>query len=63
MTEPAITPELVAKHNLTPEEYAHAREILGGREPSYTELGGNDDNWIVEDLSAPPETRTVAVEV
>jgi phosphoribosylformylglycinamidine synthase len=39
MTEPAITPELVAKHNLTPEEYAHAREILGGREPSYTEMG------------------------
>jgi len=25
MTEPAITPELVAKHNLTPEEYAHAK--------------------------------------
>ncbi len=39
MTEPAITPELVAKHNLTPEEYAHAVEILGGRTPSYTELG------------------------
>jgi phosphoribosylformylglycinamidine synthase len=39
MTEPAITPELVAKHNLTPEEFAHAKEILGGREPSYTELG------------------------
>jgi phosphoribosylformylglycinamidine synthase len=39
MTEPAITPELVAKHNLTPEEYTHAKEILGGREPSYTELG------------------------
>src|SRR5476651_539012 len=39
MTEPAITSELVAKHNLTPEEYAHAKEILGGREPSYTELG------------------------
>jgi len=38
VTEPAITPELVAKHNLTPDEYAHAREILG-REPSYTELG------------------------
>jgi phosphoribosylformylglycinamidine synthase len=38
MTEPAITPELVAKHNLTPEEYAHAMEILG-RTPSYTELG------------------------
>jgi phosphoribosylformylglycinamidine synthase len=39
MTEPAITAELVAKHNLTPDEYAHAKEILGGREPSYTELG------------------------
>jgi phosphoribosylformylglycinamidine synthase len=38
MTEPTITPELVAKHNLTPDEYAHARQILG-REPSYTELG------------------------
>src|SRR5271156_4275907 len=38
MTEPAITPELVARHNLTPEEYAHAKEILG-RELSYTELG------------------------
>src|SRR6476661_947868 len=39
MTDPAITPELVQKHGLTPEEYAHAKEILGGREPSYTELG------------------------
>ncbi len=38
MTEPAITPELVAKHNLTPDEYAHVKRILG-REPGYTELG------------------------
>jgi phosphoribosylformylglycinamidine synthase subunit PurL len=38
MTEPAITPELVAKHNLTPEEYVKIKEILG-REPGYTELG------------------------
>jgi len=38
MTEPAITPELVAKHNLTPAEYDRAKEILG-RIPSYTELG------------------------
>lgn len=38
MTEPAITPELVAKHNLTPEEYAKILEILG-REPNFTELG------------------------
>src|SRR5687767_11873211 len=38
MSEPAITPELVQKHNLTPDEYAKVTEILG-REPSYTELG------------------------
>jgi phosphoribosylformylglycinamidine synthase II len=38
MTEPTITPELIQKHNLTPEEYAHAVEILG-RVPTYTELG------------------------
>jgi hypothetical protein len=29
MTEPAITPEFVAKHKLTPDEYAHAKQILG----------------------------------
>jgi phosphoribosylformylglycinamidine synthase II len=45
MTEPAITPELVAKHNLTPEEYAHAVEILGGRTPTYTELGVFSVMW------------------
>jgi phosphoribosylformylglycinamidine synthase II len=38
MTEPAITPELIQKHGLTPEEYERAKEILG-REPGYTELG------------------------
>jgi phosphoribosylformylglycinamidine synthase len=38
MSEPAITPELVAKHNLTPDEYLRAKEVLG-RVPSYTELG------------------------
>src|SRR6202142_736473 len=38
MTEPAITPELVAKHNLTPEEYVRVLDVLG-RVPSYTELG------------------------
>jgi phosphoribosylformylglycinamidine synthase len=38
MTEPAITPELVQKHNLTPEEFEKLKSILG-REPSYTELG------------------------
>jgi phosphoribosylformylglycinamidine synthase subunit PurL len=38
MAEPAITPELVQKHNLTPEEYQKITSILG-RDPSYTELG------------------------
>jgi phosphoribosylformylglycinamidine synthase len=38
MSDPAITPELVQKHNLTPAEYGTIKEILG-REPSYTELG------------------------
>jgi phosphoribosylformylglycinamidine synthase subunit PurL len=38
MSEPAITPELVQKHNLTPEEYVKLKATLG-REPSYTELG------------------------
>ncbi len=38
MTEPAITPELVAKHNLTPDEYANIQRLLG-RTPGYTELG------------------------
>jgi len=36
--KPAITPELVAEHGLTPEEYARLLQILG-REPSLTELG------------------------
>ncbi|GDY21480.1 phosphoribosylformylglycinamidine synthase subunit PurL [Verrucomicrobiota bacterium] len=38
MIEPAITPELVQKHNLTPDEYQKILEILG-RVPTYTELG------------------------
>jgi phosphoribosylformylglycinamidine synthase subunit PurL len=37
-TDPAITPELVQKHNLTPDEYQKLKGILG-REPTYTELG------------------------
>ena len=38
MTEPAITPALIQKHNLTPDEYEKIKGILG-REPNYTELG------------------------
>jgi phosphoribosylformylglycinamidine synthase len=44
MTEPAITPELVKKHNLTEEEYGKIKSILG-REPSYTELGVFSVMW------------------
>ena len=38
MTDPAVTPELVAKHGLTPEEFLRIEEILG-RAPNFTELG------------------------
>jgi phosphoribosylformylglycinamidine synthase len=38
MSTLAITPELIAQHQLTTEEYGKIVEILG-REPNYTELG------------------------
>jgi phosphoribosylformylglycinamidine synthase len=38
MTDPPITPERIAEHNLTPEEYRRIEAVLG-RAPSYTELG------------------------
>jgi phosphoribosylformylglycinamidine (FGAM) synthase-like enzyme len=37
-TEPAITPEIVAEHGLSEEEYANVLRILN-REPNLTELG------------------------
>ncbi|HEU5394966.1 MAG TPA: AIR synthase related protein, partial [Candidatus Methylomirabilis sp.] len=37
-TEPRVSPELVASHGLTPEEYGAIRTILK-RDPTYTELG------------------------
>jgi len=37
-TDFRITPEVIAEHGLTPDEYDHLLEILG-REPSRTELG------------------------
>jgi len=36
--DPAITPELVAKHGLMPDEFERIKKILG-REPNFTELG------------------------
>ncbi|MGH7476923.1 MAG: phosphoribosylformylglycinamidine synthase subunit PurL, partial [Longimicrobiales bacterium] len=43
--DPAITAELVADHGLSPDEHAQIREILGGREPTYTELGVFSALW------------------
>jgi phosphoribosylformylglycinamidine synthase II len=34
-----ITPEIVREHGLTPEEYEKVKQLLGGREPTITELG------------------------
>src|ERR1051325_2221173 len=36
--EPKITPQLVAEHGLTPEEFERIKKTLG-REPNFTELG------------------------
>src|SRR5471032_1362352 len=38
MPDPAITPELVAKHGLTPDEYQRIKDILK-RDPNFTEMG------------------------
>ncbi len=42
--EPAITPELIAQHGLTPEEYGRIVKLLG-RTPSFTELGIFSAMW------------------
>jgi phosphoribosylformylglycinamidine synthase II len=36
---PAITPDLIREHGLTPDEFEKIKQLLGGREPSLTELG------------------------
>jgi phosphoribosylformylglycinamidine synthase len=38
IADPPITPESVAQHSLTPEEFERIKKILG-REPNFTELG------------------------
>src|ERR1019366_1721474 len=35
----AITQQLIREHGLTPEEYEKLQQLLGGREPTLTELG------------------------
>jgi phosphoribosylformylglycinamidine synthase subunit PurL len=42
--EPAITPELIAQHGLTPEEYGRIVKLIG-RAPSFTELGIFSAMW------------------
>ena len=44
MTEPAITPELIASHGLKPDEYQRIRDIIG-REPTFPELGIFSAMW------------------
>jgi phosphoribosylformylglycinamidine synthase II len=34
-----ITPEVIREHGITPDEYEKIRRLLGGREPTITELG------------------------
>ena len=41
---PEITPDVIAKHGITPEEYERIREILG-RDPNFTELGVFSVMW------------------
>lgn len=41
---PEVTPEIVAKHGLSPEEYARIESILG-RAPNFTELGVFSVMW------------------
>ena len=44
MTEPQITPDLIAAHGLTPDEYQRILDIIG-REPTFTELGIFSAMW------------------
>src|SRR5438552_3477940 len=42
--DPAVTPELIKQHGLTPEEFEQIKKILG-REPNFTELGVFSVMW------------------
>jgi phosphoribosylformylglycinamidine synthase II len=41
----AITEEMIAAHGLTDDEYAHFKSLIGGREPTFTELGIVSAMW------------------
>ena len=36
---PTVTPEMIREHGLTPDEFEKIKQLLGGREPTRTELG------------------------
>ncbi len=63
MDDPAITPELVARHGLTPEEYARIEQLLG-RPPNFTELGVFSVMWSehCSYKNSRPELRKFPVE-
>jgi len=42
---PAISPEVIRDHGLRPEEYEKIKKLLGGREPTITELGVFSVMW------------------
>src|SRR5437773_2065504 len=42
---PAVTPEMIREHGLTPDEYEKIKQLLGGREPTLTELGVFSVMW------------------
>ncbi|MDF1801631.1 phosphoribosylformylglycinamidine synthase subunit PurL [Thalassovita sp.] len=44
MQDPAITPDLIAAHGLSPDEYERILEIIG-REPTFTEMGIFSAMW------------------
>jgi phosphoribosylformylglycinamidine synthase subunit PurL len=39
VSAPAISPEILRQHGLTADEYEKIKQLLGGREPTLTELG------------------------
>ena len=43
--DPAITPEIVAAHGIKPDEYARFVALIGGRTPTWTELGIVSAMW------------------
>ncbi len=41
----AITEDMIAAHGLSDDEYAHFKSLIGGREPTFTELGIVSAMW------------------